>query len=176
MRNFLILLVAVLIFTACGNSHYRNENKPKEISNDSSTTVIPTVTPIRDSFPEEKFYAEMFNKKELKFESWKDSTIETYEGEGQNPYKLPVKIQHGNTQSFLFIITTSYEYYEKEDWERKGFGIQFKLRGEPAEGKTLEEDKKNRELYEWRYLAQYLADSLKELLPEPIYPKKLIHK
>ncbi len=175
MRNFLILLVAVLIFTACGNSHRRNENKPKEIS-DSSTKVIPIVTPIRDSFPEEKFYAEMFNKKELRFESWKDSIIETYEGEGQNPYKLPVKIQHGNTQSFLFIIITSYEYYEKEDWERKGFEIQFKLRGTPAEGKTLKEDKMNRELYEWKYLAQHLADSLKELLPEPIYPKKIIHK
>ena len=174
MKKLILPCIAVLMFAACTSRHH---DVPKEISTDSTSIVkVDSITePAPDSTNEQKFYSEMFYKRNLEFGPWKDSTIETSEGEGINPYTLPIKIQHGSTTNFLFLITSWYEYYEKDQSENKNYFIQFKLRSSPTEGKTLEEDKKLRELYGWNNFYENL-DQLKSYLPEPEYPKKFIHK
>jgi|GEM_PF-5373858 len=181
MKNVILLFVAVLIFTACG--HHNNDGAQKEISQEQIQKInkdlkkIPLAT--HDSTEAEKFYAEMFYKKDLKFGSWKDSTEETSEGSGINPYLQPTKIQHGTTKNFKFMITSWWEQWDEADgiknWENKGWKIEFKVRN-IAEGRTLAEDKS---MYEWQQLPLYkpnLDGLLKSYLSEPMYPKMSFHK
>lgn len=181
MKNLLFVL-AMILFASCHSNH-RN-NRQEKISNESTTPQMEEVDSVVTTIPtkvieptlEEKFYSEIFNKENLKIKEWQDSIIEASEGEGSNTYKLPVKVQHGSTERFVFILTTAYEYYEENGYENKPFVISFKPRGEAEEGKTLAEDKVNREFYGWKTLYPPLSDSLKMFWPTIVYPKKFIHK
>jgi hypothetical protein len=175
MKKILVILVVAIVFAACGN-HRRTKVEPTKDS--IPTTKVDSVVkkPVEETM-ERKFYSEFFNKKGLVFGKWKDSTNIAQRGEGGDNYVLPVMVQNGSTESFVFKITTSNEYWEENGWENQSFGINYKLIGSPTEGKTLAEDAKNHERYAWNYLAPQLSDSIKLFLSDIQYPKKkYIHK
>ncbi|MCX6825191.1 MAG: hypothetical protein NTY80_03110 [candidate division SR1 bacterium] len=185
MKNTILLLVAVMIFTACNNNHHRKDDMQKEITN--VPTQTPTVkvdsimpTTVYDSSMDEKLYAEIFNKKALKFSSWKDSTITIFQGEGTIGITLSARIQHGQTKNFLFVIIATNIYYEGDEEDNgnevRKCDIKFKPRALPITGKTLAEDKANQQLVEYQYLNYGLTNNIMDNLPEVVYPKRHIVK
>jgi hypothetical protein len=172
MKKVVFVLAVAIVFVACsGHSRHHSENVP----NDSTQVKIDSVikSPVKELSMEDQFYSELFNKKGLKLGTiWKDSVIVETEGEGTYEYKLPVKVQYGSTEKFLFRIFTSNKYWEETETEQKMIEVQYRLIGTPKEGKTLAEDRKNREMYEWNWVSYSVNDSIESLLLDIQYPKE----
>ncbi|MEI6426163.1 MAG: hypothetical protein WCO66_02300 [Candidatus Absconditabacteria bacterium] len=176
MKKVVLVVVVAIVFAACGNHHRAKTVEPLMDSIQSTKADSVVKKPVEETM-ERKFYSEFFNKQGLVLGKWRDSTEIAQRGEGGDEYTLPIKVQNGSTESFVFRITTTNEYWEENGWEDQSFGIYYKLIGTPIEGKTLAEDAKNRERYEWNYLTPQLGDSIKVFLSDIQYPKKkYIHK
>jgi len=174
MKKVVFVLAVAIIFASC-RGHHHSQNLPSETIQPVKVDSV-VKKPVKTPSVEQTFYSEVFNKQGLKFGKWKDSTQVAMDGEGGSEYNLPIKVQHGSTENFLFTFIISNEYWEENGNDYQPFIVKYRRIGTPAEGKTLAEDAANRKIYEWKDLDPLLNDSIKGLLCDVPLAKRYVHK